>query len=135
MGGQLLLVGHRRPVSSMDVPCVIEWLCGFSSPKSPTAAVVPIAPENRKQKSVEVAARVEERTGIKLVDAAGIEPAPACLLARRTGENTEQVCWCRLRGESTKFALLKYPEVVPNRGATRSREPTLSSISQIDVDA
>src|ERR1700682_2064855 len=35
------------------------------------------------------------------------------LLAKRTGKNTKQLCWCRLRGKSTKFPLLKYPEVVP----------------------
>jgi hypothetical protein len=46
------------------------------------------------------------------VDVAGIEPAtPACKANR---ENTKQLCWCRLRGKSTKFPLLKYPEVVPN---------------------
>jgi len=46
----------------------------------------------------------------------GRDRTGAPLLAKRTGENTEQVCWCRLRGESMKFPLFKYPEVVPNRG-------------------
>src|SRR6266566_8774630 len=37
------------------------------------------------------------------------------LLAKQVGKNTKCFGWCRLHGESTKFPLLKCPEVVPNR--------------------
>jgi hypothetical protein len=55
---------------------------GFDLPDNPTAAVVPIVPKNWKQKSVEVAAQVEERAGIKMVDVTGIEPVTPCLQSR-----------------------------------------------------
>lgn len=36
------------------------------------------------------------------------------LLAKQMVGNTKVLCWCRLRGKSTKFPLSKCPEVVPN---------------------
>lgn len=53
------------------------------------------------------------------------------LLAKRAGENTKQLCWCRLHGNQPDSRSLKCPEVVPKfhlHQTTGTREAILCAL-------
>ena len=52
--------------------------------------------------------------GMKVVGGREGIRTPDPLLAKRAGENTNVLCWCRLHGKSTKSPLPKCPDVVPS---------------------
>src|SRR5215469_4313695 len=53
-------------------------------------------------------------TRIKIGGREGIR-TPDPLLAKRAGQNTKQLCWCRLHENQRDSRSLKCPEVVPNK--------------------